>query len=183
MEKSKFFELLSAKFLIDRQMTLLTFVEKIEMLHSTSIKKELYKLCVIQIHEQIDALESNLKSIQEARNNETKSSVGDKYETGRAMMQLEEDKMKMQLSQANIINNTLQRIEPDAKSNQVEQGSLVMTSQGNYYISVALGKMELEGETYFCISTDAPILQQMRGKQKGDFFILGDKNIEIKHIY
>lgn len=152
------------------------------MLNSTSIKKELYQLCIIQIHERIEALESNLKSIQEARNNETKSSVGDKYETGRAMMQMEEDKMKMQLSQANLINNTLQRIEPDFKSNQVEQGSLIITNQGNYYISVALGKMELNGETYFCISTKAPIVQKMRGKKKGEFFTLNGKEIEIKEV-
>lgn len=150
---------------------------------SDSIKQKIYDFCVITIQKKIAHLEKNLNSIKEAKNNETKSSVGDKYETGRAMMQIEEDKIKTQLAQSNIIKNTLQKINPDIKKDKVELGSLVMTNQGNYYISVALGKIDIEEKTYFCLSTKAPIFQKLIGKQKGDELSFNGNNILIQEVY
>jgi len=153
------------------------------MLDSNSVKKKIHNVCIIKINEKIANLESNLISIQEAKNNETKSSVGDKYETGRAMMQMEEDKIKIQLNQAKSIKNTLQNIKPDTEKSKVALGSLIITNQGNYYVSVALGKIELDEKTYFCISTKAPILQKLIGKQKGDKISFNGNSISIQDIY
>jgi len=52
------------------------------------IKEALYKACEEDTEKRINVIERNLKSIEESRNNETKSSAGDKYETGRAMLQI-----------------------------------------------------------------------------------------------
>ena len=47
---------------------------------------------------------------QEAANEEGKSSVGDKYETGRAMMQIERDKAAQQLDEALKLKNIIDQI-------------------------------------------------------------------------
>ena len=51
------------------------------------------------LEQKIKIAEESISCIQEARNNETKSSAGDKYETSRAMMQAELDKQNILLQQ------------------------------------------------------------------------------------
>ena len=52
-------------------------------------KDELYKKCVQIIENQILLAQQGIENAQQAANEETKSSAGDKYETTRAMMQIE----------------------------------------------------------------------------------------------
>ena len=56
------------------------------------IKKALFAKCEAFVSEKIDSLERGLESHQKALASETKSSAGDKHETGRAMLQLEMEK-------------------------------------------------------------------------------------------
>ncbi len=58
---------------------------------ANEIKEQLYNYCMTHINNRINNIEDILRSIKEAKNNETKSSAGDKYETSRAMMQIEEN--------------------------------------------------------------------------------------------
>ena len=62
------------------------------------LKEALLRQCTTNLKEQEEQLRQNLQSIKDSRNNETKSSAGDKFETGRAMMQAEEDKLSGQLN-------------------------------------------------------------------------------------
>jgi len=57
-----------------------------------TIKNQLYKICVENINKRILTIEKRLNAMVEARNSETKCVVGDKHETGRTMMHLEEEK-------------------------------------------------------------------------------------------
>ena len=52
-------------------------------------KRELYILIKKELEENVDHLISQIKSLQTSRDKDTKSSMGDKYETGRAMIQIE----------------------------------------------------------------------------------------------
>ena len=70
------------------------------MSNFVSLKTAIWTACYEQVEQRIQTIESVLASIVESRNNETKSSVGDKYETGRAMMQQKEDQNSRQLLQA-----------------------------------------------------------------------------------
>lgn len=68
----------------------------------------------------------------EARDNDSKSSVGDKYETNRAMMQIELEKNNRQLAQYLKQKKELSDIDINKTFDKVEFGSLVLTNQGNY---------------------------------------------------
>ena len=114
------------------------------------IKEELYKICEEDTERRINTLEEILKSIKESRNNETKSSVGDKYETGRSMMQMEEEKNKRQLLQVNQVKNELRKIDLRKRPEKVETGSLVTTNKGVYFISIGIGKAILGDQLYYC---------------------------------
>lgn len=146
------------------------------------IKEQLLKACEGDIEKRIQSIRALLDSLEESRNNETKSSVGDKYETGRSIIQIEEEKNKNRLFQAFQAQQELSRIDSEKICQQVETGSLVQTNTGNYFIAIALGKIKLEDITYYCISINAPIGMQLKGHRAGDEIIFNNRNIKIIEI-
>jgi len=147
-----------------------------------NIKALLHQQLQDEIQERINSLQTTIASLQESRNKETKSSVGDKYETGRAMMQQEIFRKEEQLQQALELRLTLRTIKPSEKYTTARQGSLVETSQGSYFLSVGLGKIKIEGRTYFAISVKSPIGAALLGKQQGDYIEFRGKRISIDQI-
>jgi transcription elongation GreA/GreB family factor len=148
----------------------------------SKIKESLYDLCNQLVNDRIEMAEDGLKQAQAAANNETKSSAGDKYETGRAMMHLEKEKLSMQLSEAIKMRKALNLINPSKTSIKGELGSIVSTSSTNYYLAISAGALQLEGETYFAISPVSPVGQQLLNKKAGDNFSFAGKNHVIKTV-
>ena len=146
------------------------------------VKENLISICLAKLGEQQAALQNNLASVEESRNNETKSSVGDKYETGRAMMQLEHQKLTSQLQRLKAQIGELKVINLDFVSSKIGQGSLVDTDRGIYFICTALGKVTVQEQIYFCISLQSPIGRLLQHKIVGDSVVFKGKEIQIKHI-
>jgi len=145
-------------------------------------KKILIQNLLHALDVRISVLANNIESLKEARNNETKSSVGDKYETGRAMAQMELEKNQEQLSQTENRKTTLLRINPETQHDTVEFGSLVKTNQNTYFISIPMGKIELKEEAVYCLSPVSPISRILSGRKAGDTVTFQDKNIQIRQI-
>lgn len=129
--------------------------------------------------QKIKELNSILNDAQEAANNETKSSAGDKHETGRAMAQLETEKLTTQLTEALKIEQTLQQINPNIVNQQISLGALVITNNGDFYLAAGLGKIEIDNTLYFVISTAAPVGQKLIGLTKNNSFTFNDKKYNI----
>lgn len=146
------------------------------------IKERLFKACEEDTEKRIKSIQEFLKSIEESRNNETKSSAGDKYETGRSMMQIEEENNRNQLFQAIQVRQELMKIDPMKISKTVETGSLVETNKGNYYISIGVGKIRLDNKVYYCVSNHSPIGMKMLGKETGDEIEFNGAKIKIGKI-
>ena len=144
-------------------------------------KSQIIDACKAQLNTKIAALEQSVAQIRVARNNETKSSAGDKYETGRAMMQMEEDKVMAQLEQAQYQLKQLQHL-PKTSGSTISIGSLVKTNSGLYFIAVSLGKVAVSGQTIFCISTKAPLAQQMVGKTAGALLQFNGRQDKILEV-
>ncbi len=147
------------------------------------IKEELFSACRLQIDQRIQTIEARLNSINESKNNETKSSAGDKYETGRAMMQIEEEKSSLQLMEAKKVKSELQRIDLIKSSDSVQQGSLIWTNKGVYFIAIGIGKIKLGGASYFCISPLSPIGKMLMNKKQGDQLLFNGNQFIIEEIY
>lgn len=148
---------------------------------------ELKQLTLTQImqiiNERIESAKLAIASAKESRDNETKSSVGDKYETGRAMMQMELEKNRVQLNKVLRIKNELEQIDPHKKYNRVEFGSLVKASNGSYFISTAIGKLNITDNTIYSISLASPIGKLLYNKKAGDKFKFQGKEISILEIW
>ncbi len=131
-------------------------------------KLVLHQKCLEIIEDNILTIKLALQEAQDAANNETKSSAGDKHETGRAMAQLETEKLTSQLSEALNLKATLSKITTNDTVKQVALGSVVFTNNGNFYVSVSLGKLEIEQYQFFSISQQSPIGKLLLTKKEKD---------------
>lgn len=147
------------------------------------IKKQLLQQILQQLDVKIEALKVSIKLAKESRDNESKSSVGDKYETGRTLMQLEVEKNRVQLNRTESLKNEISNIKKSQKNKQIEFGSLVITPQNNYFISAAIGMVKLDHKNYYCISLASPIGKLLHGKKTGDEFNFRGNTIQILDIF
>lgn len=146
------------------------------------MKQSLYQLCFNFIEQRIKTATEALLQAQEASNDDTKSSAGDKFETGREMAQQDINRNKQLLADAQQQKVVLQSLEDVGKSTTVRSGSLVITNQGSFYISISAGQLSLYGKTYFAISSASPIGKLLIGKAIGEGFAFNGKTYSVIEI-
>jgi hypothetical protein len=77
----------------------------------------------------------------------------------------------------------LEGLDVEREFAQVELGAVVVTDQRIFYISSSLETVEVEGISFFGISTQAPIYAGMKGKGVGDFFSFAGVSYRILELY
>ncbi|WP_379964682.1 hypothetical protein [Epilithonimonas sp. UC225_85] len=143
-------------------------------------KSNLLQLIRIKLFEKIENFEK-LISETRASSNDTKSSMGDKYETGREMLQQEINNLQVQLNEILKQKDSLKTILPKP-SEKAEKGAIVKTEKGLFFISVSLGEIKVENEKIICISPESPLAKAMNGKQKDEVFSLNGMSQAIVEI-
>lgn len=131
------------------------------------------KLAIVQT-----IMEENRKALEQ----ESKSSAGDKHETGRAMLHLEMEKASQQLEAAKQMQETLNRMQLSSVSQKIKLGSLIITDQGIYFLSISAGQLTVDEKYYYAVSPSSPIGALLIGKEKGTTVTLGTKAIKILSI-
>jgi len=152
-------------------------------LSAKNIKSRIHEVLVEELEFKVDSYKGIISTIKESKNDDTKSSAGDKFETGREMMQVELDKAEMQLNKVNYSLEILNQIKDKPKSETVEIGSLVVCDSGTYYISIGHGKVMVDGVKYYAISLASPIGQLLSRKRIGDDVKFNNKTITISEIH
>lgn len=115
------------------------------------------------LNDHLALLQKKLQDLIESTKNETKSSAGDKYETSRAMLQIEQDNVRKQQKQALEKKASFEKIDFDLTPARVSIGSLVKTDKNYFFITVALGKTEVNGSTVIAISPQSPLGSKLLG--------------------
>lgn len=144
-------------------------------------KEELIKIIHQKLSEKIENFEK-LISETRASSNDTKSSMGDKYETGREMLQQEINNLQVQLNEILKQKDFLKSVLPKP-SDKAEKGAIVKTEKGLFFISVSLGEIKVENEKIICISQESPLAKAMNGKQKNEVFSLNNMSQSIVEIF
>jgi transcription elongation GreA/GreB family factor len=152
------------------------------ILISVEIKHQLFQLCAEQIQQRITDAETAIAEARKASENDTKSSAGDKYETGRAMMQQEIDLNSRQLLEARKMQAQLQQINTENKHEFAQVGSLVETDQGDFYLAVSAGALFIGTKRYYAISVGSPMGLQVKGKKTGERFKLNGKEFQVLNV-
>lgn len=146
-------------------------------------KNNIVTACKAVLDSKINFLKDALQEATVAGNNETKSTAGDKHETARAMMQLEQEKLGNQLTDLETQINAFDKIDFSVSHTMVSNGNLLETNNGYFLIASAIGKLEVDSKIVFVISNKSPLALNLLGlKQKGSSVFNG-MNYEIKAIY
>ena len=147
-----------------------------------ALKLKVHQKCLHLALTKIDSLKSELVALQEASNQDTKSSAGDKYETGRSMIMLEKEKLGVQLMEAYKLKKALDLIDLGKPINKVSLGALVKESNNFYYFSANFGALNIADVKVFALSTLSPIGQAMLGKTVGDTYNFRGQKFLIEKI-
>ena len=136
----------------------------------------------VSLRDKILIIENELNILSDEKNNITKSSAGDKFETSRSTMQIEYDKLNNQLIQKNNQLKKIELLDTKNKYKSVNYGSLVITNTNNYLISIGLGQYIIDDHSVFAISLSSPIGRILLDKKKGDSFIFNNNTEKIIDI-
>jgi len=148
-----------------------------------SLKEKIHNKCIELVDQTVIMHQKAMNDAQDAANKEQRSTAGDKYDTSRAMSQNERDMYASRLADSLQMKKVLNNIDPHKTLEQAESGALVVTDNGNYYLSVSLGKISIDEEECFAISPMTPAGQAMLGKRVGDTFEIRGQSSLIKNIW
>jgi transcription elongation GreA/GreB family factor len=131
-------------------------------------------------------LKNYLKIDQElfkSLNEETKSSAGDKHETTRAMIQIEREKNSKRIKEIENSKKQLIVIKSVQLNNlKVSPGSIIFTSNNNYFISISSEIYSSDTNKIYCVSTNTPIAKAYLGKMIGDIVTFNNIDSKIEKI-
>ncbi|WP_288461222.1 hypothetical protein [uncultured Chryseobacterium sp.] len=144
-------------------------------------KSKILEAVKSRIAEKIQKLE---KLIEETRasNNDTKSSMGDKYETGREMLQQEINNLQRQLNESLNQQSIVQKISSDPSS-KVQNGALVKTDKGLFYISASAGEIIVDQQKIMTVSAESPLAKAMHGLTENQSFSVNNVGQKIVKVW
>jgi transcription elongation GreA/GreB family factor len=146
------------------------------------IKEALFRQCEAYANKRLQTVEAVISSNQLALQSETKSSAGDKHETGRAMLQLEMEKAGQQLAGIMQMKEILAKVDILKTSKNVCLGSVIFTEKVNYFLSISAGQLEVANKIYFAVSVSSPIGKLLLGKQENDVISFNGMLYKVQKI-
>ena len=144
-----------------------------------AFKKNVHEACRKWVEARMQEAASAMERAAEAVQGEEKSSAGDKYETGRAMGDIERIRNARVLEQAGMDARYFSR-EAVRSGEKVAVGSLMDCGDRYFYLSAGLGKIVVEGQTVWVISSASPLGKALLGKEAGNRFAMGAEQLCIR---
>lgn len=147
-----------------------------------SLKTKVYNECLRMQNQMVENARMAVKEAQENANT-SDDSMEEGFVSYREQLQHARDMFTMQLQ--NTLNDleTLQQVPANYLTPTIENGAIVVTDKQNFFIAVSIGKVTVDGKTYFTISTSAPIFQAMVGLKKGETFNFRDRSYKISDVF
>lgn len=121
------------------------------------------------IEAQLNQAMAAMQELSASLGSETKSSAGDKHETGRAMVQLEMEQAGQRVARCEAMKADLLRLNAEQAREAAGPGAVVMTDRALLFIGPALGGFEVAGVgKAHAISPEAPLAVALRGARSGE---------------
>jgi transcription elongation GreA/GreB family factor len=145
-------------------------------------KAEIHKELLSALIKKERHLESELSDLRLGLSSDTKSTAGDKHETSRAMNQLEQERICEQLLELKKSLSIVNSIDTNQIHSKIGLGTLLQTTNGNFYLSIGHGALKVGDETYYCLSPVSPFGKLLIGKTANERVFWQGKEIAINTI-
>lgn len=147
----------------------------------TGIKQLLVNECQIIQQKVVDSSKAAMNEAQVALNEYGPNK--DRYDSFRDQLISRRDMFAGQYQKTLAEYSVLTRINPNAKNECAEFGAVIITDKSNFFISISLGKVTINGELFYAISPNVPLYKVMKGVKKGDTFEFNKQKHRILEIY
>ena len=148
-----------------------------------TLKQKIYAHCLQLVTDRILELENILKELDASAASDTKSSAGDKHETARAMIQIEQETIGKQLNDALEQKALLEKIDANQNSSQIIKGSLVKTNKGYLFLIIAIGKIMVDENTVMVISPQSPLGVKLMGLKANETAVVNEMKYVVEIVY
>ncbi|MBD3862004.1 GreA/GreB family elongation factor [Olleya marilimosa] len=134
-----------------------------------TIKQQLLQICNEHVEKRIADYKNEIDLIKESiESNDKGSSDDDDSGNGKLLNDLE--KNMGYLNEARKTQDYLKLVKANLLSTSAALGSLVKTDSLHFFISISVGKIEIDNQDYYAISLQSPIGQLLKQKSAGDTF-------------
>ena len=149
---------------------------------STRINKaDIHQACMVKQQHLIENFETEIAALKkEMFNHDVSQSQGDSsaVERNELLVRYENELI--------FLNNEIQileSIDPSKEKEKVELGSVVVTDQRIFYVSVSIEQIVVNGYDIFGLSVNAPIYEVMSQAAKGDRISFNGIDYKILDVY
>lgn len=149
---------------------------------STRIDKaDIHQACMVKQQELIENFEMEIASLKKemfAHDFSQSQSDSGSVERNELLVRYENELI--------FLNNELQileSIDPNEETEKAELGSVVVTDQRIFYVSVSIEQIEVEGQKIFGLSVKAPIYEAISKISKGEKMSFNGVNYKVLDVY
>jgi len=144
-------------------------------------KKTILQACIIKQQLIIDNFEKEIEGLkEEIFGQDVIPSQGD-YSAAERTEVLERYERELRFLKDEL--QILAAIDVESELNEVKAGAVVQTNRQIFFVSVSIERVEVNETAIFGLSTEAPIYPEMKGKIKGDAFVMNNMEYQIIDIY
>jgi hypothetical protein len=142
-----------------------------------NLKQKLIEKCLHILNERAENAKKAMEELQQSANEY--GLPKDRYDSFRAQVLRKRDLFAEQYQNTLEEIGLIKKIDPEKKAQNIEFGSVVITNKQKLFVSVSLGKIELENEVYYPISAKVPIYKAIQNKKAGEKFEFNGNKFEI----
>lgn len=146
-------------------------------------KDKLKQAARVIIEQRIVSAQQLMADAQQAANSEEKSSAGDKYETARAMGQLEKEMHARQLAEHLKDLGTLHAVNTYTLYEEATTGAFIQCTNIAFFIAAGLGKQSIDGQTILFLSPQAPLAKVLQHKKVNDAIVFNSVPTTIVALF
>jgi len=146
------------------------------------LKQKVHAYYLQQVDDKIDAFRDMIAALTADASNDAKGSAGDKHETALSMMHLEQEKLNHKISEFLNQLTVLEKIDPAATTSKIALGSLVKANDLYLFVSSALPKIIVDGNSIVALSPQSPLGMKLMGMVAGDVFEIGNTKYTIETV-
>jgi len=107
----------------------------------------------------------------------------DRYDSFRTQLLRKRDLFSKQYQKALEEIQLLKKIEFTEECKTVCFGSVVLTDKQKLFVSISIGKINIDGNSYIAISPHVPLFKMMEGLKKGDKFMFNDNLFRVIDLF
>lgn len=144
-------------------------------------KQKILNHCINVLNERANTAKLAMDELQQTANDY--GLPRDRYDSFRNQLLRKRDLHAEQYQKAIDEIKLLEKIKVTEINNQVQFGSVVKTNKQIMFISVSLGKIEIEENTIYAVSPQVPIFNVMKDLKTGDSFKFNNNTFKIVDLF